>query len=218
MNIYQKINNNENILLIFGGFASHPSHFLPFVPKSYDSIVLFSYRHLDFDALQSYLKSLNPKPKITLLGFSMGVFVARVFLESLEQDSINFARKIAINGTEFGIHSQFGIPLKIFKLTQKTFDLEAFKRNLFEKSLPEAQHFTFLDSQTLREELGFFIQSCAQFDTIRSEIVWDEIIISKHDLIFSPQAQKSFWIDFKNSQAQILELNAPHFAFFDWQL
>lgn len=218
MNIYQKINNNENILLIFGGFASHPSHFLPFIPESYDSIVLSSYRHLDFSALKSCLKSLNPQPKITLLGFSMGVFVARIFLESLEQDSIPIVRKIAINGTEFGIHSQFGIPLKLFKLTQKTFDLEAFKRNLFGKFLDKTQHFVFLDSQTLREELGFFIQACAQFDTLKSKIFWDKIIISKHDLIFNAQSQRNFWIDFKNSQAQILELPTPHFAFFDWRL
>ncbi len=119
----------------------------------------------------------------------MGVFVARVFLESLEQDSIHFVRKIAINGTEFGIHSQFGIPLKLFKLTQRTFDLEAFKCNLFGKFLDKTQHFVFWDSQVLREELGFFIQTCAQFDTIGSKIFWDKIIISKQDLIFNTQHQ-----------------------------
>lgn len=218
MNLDCNLKSRENLLLIFGGFASHPSHFLSFIPKSYDSIVLSSYRHLDFSALQSCLKLLNPKPKITLLGFSMGVFVARIFLESLEEDSIPIVRKIAVNGTEFGIHSQFGIPLKLFKLTQRTFDLEAFKRNLFGKSLDKTQDFIFLDSQALREELGFFIRACAQFDTIKDKILWDKIIISKHDLIFSTQSQRNFWIDFKNSQARILELDTPHFAFFDWQL
>ncbi len=218
MNLYCNLNNHKNILLLFGGFASHPSHFLPFIPKSEGCILVHHYQHLDFSELKSCLKSLNQDSKITLLGFSMGVFVARIFLESLQQDSINFARKIAINGTEFGIHSQFGIPPKLFKLTQKTFSLEAFKRNLFGEFLDKTSHFIFLDSQSLREELGFFIEACARFDTLTSEIFWDKIIISKQDLIFSTKSQKNFWTSYKNNQAQILELDAPHFVFFDWQI
>ena len=130
MNLYQSLNNNKNILLIFGGFASHPSHFIPFIPQNYDLILLYRYQNLDFSELKSCLNHLSKDCKITLVGFSMGVFIARVFMESL-QDTDCFVRKIAINGTEFGIHSKFGIPPKLFKLTQKTFDLEAFKRNLF---------------------------------------------------------------------------------------
>ncbi|WP_300764845.1 pimeloyl-ACP methyl esterase BioG family protein [Helicobacter sp. UBA3407] len=216
MNIYQKINNNENILLIFGGFASHPSHFLPLIPAHYDFILLSHYQHLDFSVLKSLLQDLNKESKITLLAFSMGVFVARVFMES-SQDFNCFARKIAINGTEFGMHSKFGIPPKIFKLTQKTFNLTTFKHNLFGKFFNQTHNFEFLDSNILREELGFFIQACLQFDTITSEIFWDEILISKQDLVFNTQSQKNFWIDFKGAQERILEIDAPHFAFFDWQ-
>lgn len=217
MNIYQKINNNENILLIFGGFASHPSHFLPFIPAHYDFMLLFHYQHLDFSVLKSLLQNLNKESKITLLAFSMGVFVARIFMES-SQDSNHFARKIAINGTEFGIHSKFGIPPKLFKLTQKAFNLTTFKHNLFGKFFNQTHNFEFLDSNILREELGFFIQTCPQFDTITSEIFWDKILISKQDLVFDTQSQKNFWIDFKGAQERILDIDAPHFVFFDWQL
>ena len=38
-----------------------------------------------------------------------------------------------------------------------------------------------------------------------------------NDLIFPTQAQKNFWSHQAYKQ-QILEINAPHFAFFDWKI
>lgn len=209
-----QIDNNvlkpdENITLIFGGFSAHPTHFLPFFPKN--SIILYHYTHLDFTPLLEILHRLQ-NCKITLIAFSMGVFVARVFLE---QHAILLQRKIAINGTEHGIHAQYGISPKLFKLTLKTFDLEVFKRNLFSEFLEKTRDFIFLDSTTLREELAFFIESCAQFPMQDSmERHWDCAIISKNDLIFSPRAQQAFWSD----KTEIILLDAPHFAFFKWNL
>lgn len=238
MRLYHQCNNRENCLLLFGGFAAHPSHFLPFIPQGYDCIIVYHYRHLDFSALKALLKEIGKESKITLLGFSMGVFAARVFLESLQddlqgesqdfmrrdsakEDSLNFVRKIAINGTEFGIHLKFGILPRLFKLTQKSFDLESFKCNLFGEFLDKANDFVFRDSKVLREELGFFIQSCAQFDKLTNTILWDQAIISKQDLVFNPEAQRAFWDSYRRERDksnQILEIDAPHFAFFKWQL
>ena len=208
MQIYNGVSQkDENITLIFGGFSAHPTHFLPFFPKN--CIIVYHYTHLDFTALLEILHSFQNR-KITLIAFSMGVFVARIFLE---QYAIPLQRKIAINGTEYGIHAQYGIPLKFFKLTLKTFDLEAFKRNLFGEFLEKTRDFIFLDSTTLREELAFFIESCAQFPMQDSmERHWDYAIISKNDLIFSPHAQQAFW----NNKTKIIFLDAPHFTFFQW--
>ena len=208
MQIYNGVSQkDENITLIFGGFGAHPTHFLPFFPKN--CIIVYHYTHLDFTALLEILHSFQNR-KITLIAFSMGVFVARVFLE---QHAIVLQRKIAINGTEHGIHAQYGIPPKLFKLTLKTFDLEVFKRNLFSEFLEKTRDFIFLDSTTLRKELAFFIESCAQFPMQDSmERHWDCAIISKNDLIFSPRAQQAFWSD----KTEIILLDAPHFAFFQW--
>lgn len=208
MQIYNGVSQkDENITLIFGGFGAHPTHFLPFFPRN--CIIVYHYTHLDFTALLEILHSFQNR-KITLIAFSMGVFVARVFLE---QHAIVLQRKIAINGTEHGIHAQYGIPPKLFKLTLKTFDLEVFKRNLFSEFLEKTRDFIFLDSTTLRKELAFFIESCAQFPMQDSmERHWDCAIISKNDLIFSPRAQQAFWSD----KTEIILLDAPHFAFFQW--
>lgn len=210
MNIYHNINNHENILLIFGGFASHFTHFQNFIPKNYDWILLSYYTHLDFVELERFLLPLQDK-NLHLLGFSMGVWVANLFLN---QTPLNFHSKTAINGTEYGIHETYGIHPKLFALTQKRFHLESFKKSLFGSHYPPPKDFVFLEESTLKEELGFFL---AHQKFIKSASKWDKILISTNDLVFPTQAQKSFW-NLQGYTQEIQEINAPHFAFFDWKI
>ncbi|TLD82941.1 DUF452 family protein [Helicobacter sp. MIT 11-5569] len=213
MQLHKSLDNTDEIFLIFGGFASHPSHFAPFFKNH---ILLYNYTHLDFSTLLDSLNTLPKNSKITLIAFSMGVFIARLFL-SLH--AFKPHKAIAINGTEYGIHKDYGIPLTLFKHTQKHFTnhsnvaLEQFKSNLFEEHLTKTKDFVFLDSNILCDELTFFIETCSAHNSFSSPISWDFAYISTRDLIFSPKAQRTFW----QNQTKILELDAPHFAFFDWK-
>lgn len=203
MQIYKEYcAKSSEIVLLFGGFSAHPSHFINFFPK--DLILLYHYTHLDFTALLEILSALPKTIKITLIAFSMGVFVARVFLESYK---LSLKQAIAINGTEYGIHTQYGIPLKLFKYTQLHFDAEAFKRNMFGMHLSDA--FMFRDCESLRKELLFFLESCTRIPKPKGIIEWDCAYIAKKDLIFSPSAQIAFWAN----RAPMMFLDAPHFAF-----
>ncbi|WP_299546099.1 pimeloyl-ACP methyl esterase BioG family protein [uncultured Helicobacter sp.] len=213
MQLYKSLDNTKEIFLIFGGFASHYSHFAPFF-KNY--LLLYHYTHLDFSALLKALKTLPKDSKITLVAFSMGVFVARIFLNT---QHFKPHKAFAINGTEYGIHKSYGIPLALFRHTQKNFAtnkelaLKQFKSNLFLEHLDKTEHFVFLDSNILCDELEFFMESCATHHTLLEPICWDFALISTRDLIYNPQAQKAFWSD----KTRIIELDAPHFAFFNWK-
>ncbi|MDE5592013.1 MAG: DUF452 family protein [Helicobacter sp.] len=208
MNIYHSLKSNEKIFLIFGGFASQHDHFIPFFPKDCNIIIVYHYQNLDFDPIK---KLLHNASHVTLIAFSMGVWAASLFLQDFSLDT--FWQKIAINGTEFGIDSKYGIPPKIFKLTQKTFNLESFKVNLFGENLPLAKNFTFLQKEALQEELNFFIQNQNLFPCGSN---WDKVIISEKDLIFPVNAQKLFWQTLKKHKDKLLILNAPHFPFFNY--
>ena len=211
MNIYQDIKNNNKIYLIYGGFGSQAHHFTPFFPDNL--IIIYHYQHLNFTPLENLLTSLtSEQTEVKIYAFSMGVWVANLFLQNY--NPLIFTKKTAINGTEFGIDNTYGIPLKAFKLTQKIFNLEHFKTNLLGQHSYKAQHLSFLDEESLKKELGFFISNHKAF---QQGSTWDKVIISKADLIFSTSAQKSFWIDFKGYQKQILWLDSPHFVFFDWK-
>ncbi|MCC3041127.1 DUF452 family protein, partial [Campylobacter jejuni] len=113
--------NSQELILVFGGFASHPSHFAHL--KSDKNVVLvYDYENLDF---KFDLKSFS---KITLIAFSMGVCVASRVLKDIE-----FSQKIAINGTPFGIDKLKGIHPAIFRKTLQNFKLENFKEALFKE-------------------------------------------------------------------------------------
>lgn len=211
MNIYQELNNNKNILLIFGGFASHPTHFKNFIPKNYDWILVFNYQHLKFEILNNLLPSLQDKT-FHLFAFSMGVWAANLFLNST-QCPLKFVSKTAINGTEYGIDETYGIHPKLFTLTQKRFNLESFKNNLFGEHLPKTQNFIFLEESLLKKELQFFLD---HRKIIENQFPWDRVIISLKDEVFFTEIQENFW-HYKGYQNQISKIQAPHFVFFDWE-
>ncbi|MDE5602752.1 MAG: DUF452 family protein [Helicobacter sp.] len=209
MNIYQNIKNNKKIYLIFGGFGAQPHHFTPFFPDNL--IIIYHYQHLNFTPLENILTLLiSEQTEVEIYAFSMGVWVANLFLQNY--NSPIFTKKTAINGTEFGIDNTYGIPLKVFKLTQKMFNLEHFKVNLLGRH--SAQSLNFLDEESLKKELEFFIYNHKAFQQGSN---WDKVVISKQDLVFPTTAQELFWVDFKGYQQQILWLDSPHFVFFDWK-
>ena len=214
MQIFKQLRNQQNCVLFFGGFGSHPSHFLPFIPKCYDCVMLYNYTHLNFDALLECLKALPKDSQITLIAFSMGVFVARIFRTHYP---LKLLKSFAINGTEYGIHPKYGIPEVLFKRTHQRFitqtnALETFKKNLFAEQLETACNFIFLEPKVLCNELEFFRESCAKHQKITIPISWDFAWISLRDLIINPNAQKHFW---QEKDTTIITLDAPHFMFFN---
>ncbi|HEE8976814.1 TPA: DUF452 family protein, partial [Campylobacter jejuni] len=153
--------NSQELILVFGGFASHPSHFAHL--KSDKNVVLvYDYENLDFKF------DLNSFSKITLIAFSMGVCVANRLLKEL-----NFKQKIAINGTNLGIDKSKGIHPTIFKKTLQNFKLEHFKEVLFEECKSLAKDFIFKDEKALKIEL----EKLFDFALVKQEenLLWDKV-------------------------------------------
>ncbi|EAJ6226319.1 DUF452 family protein [Campylobacter coli] len=185
--------NSQELILVFGGFASHPSHFTHL--KSDKNVVLvYDYENLDFKF------DLNSFSKITLIAFSMGVCVASRVLKDIE-----FSQKIAINGTPFGIDKLKGIHPAIFAKQIKKFDLTAFKKSLFKERENEAKDFIFKDEKDLKTELEKLFEFALK--ERNESFIWDKIYSSNNDEIFPQNA-------LKNTFSKLIFLNEPHFAFF----
>ncbi|HDX3590520.1 TPA: DUF452 family protein [Campylobacter coli] len=188
--------NSQELILVFGGFASHPSHFAHL--KSDKNVVLvYDYENLDFKF------DLNSFSKITLIAFSMGVCVASRVLKNIE-----FSQKIAINGTPFGIDKLKGIHPAIFAKQIKKFDLTAFKKSLFEERENEAKDFIFKDEKDLKTELEKLFEFALK--ERNESFIWDKIYSSNHDEIFPQNA-------LKNTFSKLIFLDEPHFAFFHFK-
>ncbi|MEE6547644.1 pimeloyl-ACP methyl esterase BioG family protein [Campylobacter jejuni] len=188
--------DSKKLIVVFGGFASHPSHFSHL--KSNKNVILF-YDYENFD-LNFNFKAFD---ELFLIAFSMGVCVANRVLKEL-----NFKQKIAINGTNLGIDKSKGIHPTIFKKTLQNFKLEHFKKALFKERKSLAKDFIFKDEKALKIEL----EKLFDFALIKQEenLLWDKVYSSKEDEIFPPNA-------LKNSFENLIFLDEPHFAFFHFK-
>lgn len=188
--------DSKKLIVVFGGFASHPSHFSHL--KSDKNVILF-YDYENFD-LNFNFKAFD---ELFLIAFSMGVCVANRLLKEL-----NFKQKIAINGTNLGIDKSKGIHPTIFKKTLQNFKLEHFKKALFKERKSLAKDFIFKDEKALKIEL----EKLFDFALIKQEenLLWDKVYSSKEDEIFPPNA-------LKNSFKNLIFLDEPHFAFFHFK-
>lgn len=188
--------NSSELILFFSGFCSHFSHFTH-LKSDVNVLMVCDYTSFEWEF------DLNKFEKITLVGFSMGVCVASKILKD-----INFYKKIAINGTNLPIDDEFGIKKAIFKLTMKRFDLENFKRNVFEEKLNLSGNFFFNDELYLKNELNFLYEFCTK--DLNENFIWDKAFLSKNDRIFP------FANGLKFFKGKTCILNAPHFVFFDF--
>ncbi|MGM8974133.1 pimeloyl-ACP methyl esterase BioG family protein [Campylobacter jejuni] len=191
-----KVPDLKKLIVVFGGFASHPSHFSHL--KSDKNVILF-YDYENFD-LNFDFKAFD---ELFLIAFSMGVCVANRLLKEL-----NFKQKIAINGTNLGIDKSKGIHPTIFKKTLQNFKLEHFKETLFKERKSLAKDFIFKDEKALKIEL----EKLFDFALTKQEenLLWDKVYSSKEDEIFPPNA-------LKNSFKNLIFLDEPHFAFFHFK-
>ncbi|ECL6402293.1 pimeloyl-ACP methyl esterase BioG family protein [Campylobacter jejuni] len=188
--------DSKKLIVVFGGFASHPSHFSHL--KSDKNVILF-YDYENFDSNFDF-KAFD---ELFLIAFSMGVCVANRLLKEL-----NFKQKIAINGTNLGIDKSKGIHPTIFKKTLQNFKLEHFKKALFKERKSLAKDFIFKDEKALKIEL----EKLFDFALIKQEenFLWDKVYSSKEDEIFPPNT-------LKNSFKNLIFLDEPHFAFFHFK-
>ncbi len=185
--------NSQELILVFGGFASHPSHF-SHLKSNKNVILVYDYENLDFNL------NLDPFSKIILVAFSMGVCVASKILKD-----VKFSQKIAINGTNFGIDKLKGIHPAIFSKQIKKFELLVFKKSLFKERQDLAKNLIFKDEISLKKELENLYNFALKEPN--ENFVWDKIYSSKMDEIFPPNA-------LKNAFSKLIFLDEPHFAFF----
>lgn len=192
-----KNENSKELILFFGGFASHFSHFKHLSSKKN---VLMCYDYEDFNLTLN----LNSFEKITLIAFSMGVCIANKLLRNVNFYS-KIKLKIAINGSNLGIDKKLGIHPRVFLKTIKKFSLENFKKTLFKEEINLAKDFVFKQEKELKKEL----ENLWNFANKEQEsfLVWDKIYASKNDAIFPTSA-------LENSFKTLDFIDAPHFLFF----
>jgi len=196
---------NPQLILFFNGWGmdEHPVEHLEF--KKQDVVMFYDYHTLH--PLQKEL--VNGYKQVFVIGWSMGVWAAGQILSKSE---IICSWNLAINGTNWGIDDEKGIPKAMFEATRDHFT-EASREKFFLRMCGSRQSYQFfqqhkpdrnLDSQ--QHELTFFINAVAQQGN--TTFPWDAALIGSGDRIFPVANLKKAWEGTNNKL-----INAAHYPF-----
>lgn len=197
--------NTGRLILIFAGWSTDPSFYSHIRVEGWDLMVVWDYTDLSFSE-----DFLDPYHTVIVFAWSMGVYAAS---RVLPFDRVTLS--VAVNGTEYPVDNEKGIPPEIFYGTAETLDsrnLIKFRKRmagakfneLKEKNMPD-------DIEGLRNELNAIGKSSAENSSKNNRCFWDKVFISSDDRIFPPAAQKKAWTEHP-SGPEIIEITAPHYV------
>lgn len=200
---------SDRVILFFNGWgmdARAVSH----LSAHCDVLMCYDYRSLK----EAILPPLTEYREIHVIAWSMGVWAAANLLPAagIQPDSLT-----GLNGTEHPVNDLWGIPVRIYQLTERGMNEEGRDKflnrmldgveelNLFE------QHKPLRKIEEVCEELR---QIRIQSTGLQNTLKWDKIYISDKDVIFSVANQQKWWQD----RVEVLRsLPGGHYPFYQFE-
>lgn len=171
--------SHRRLLLIFAGWSTDASAFVPLKADGYDIAVLSDYTSLQMPAVSSHYA------EVVVMAWSLGVWAASVVLP---KSSLPVSLALAVNGTPWPVSDTRGIPEAIFRATADSLSeltFSKFRRRMGGASLPRGNR----SIASLAQELKMIDGS--ELDS--GGFIWDRAVISNSDSIFPPAAQLAAW-------------------------
>ncbi len=178
---------NDKLILFFAGWGFDENPFKFLNCGEYDVLMFYDYNDLQFIDIPDY-------KEINLIAWSMGVFVASLLREKLPP----LNKKIAVNGTLFPVHDEWGIPVKIFELTLKHAQAGLqgkFYKNVFGTNFEQyAQNPVARTIENRVDELNSLYELIKNSPSVEaSKTFYDLVIVSDDDKIIPTNNQLAFW-------------------------
>ena len=213
MNIYKQTKvGNSKLLLVFSGWAASPEVFRHLEPEPDTDIwICYDYRGMEFEG-----EALSRYPEIRLIAWSLGVWVASVVFGKRQ---IPFTEAIAVGGTLYPVHDQWGIPETIFRGTLDNLTEEGMhrfnRRMCGKRDLLEAyEQIPPRPLTDIREELDYLYTEIKKTPSASPLFSgWTHTLIPSGDRIFPAENLRAFWQD----RCPITEIEAPHYPFYLWK-
>jgi pimeloyl-[acyl-carrier protein] methyl ester esterase len=203
---------NNKLLIIYGGWGTDENFFVPFCNDDTDFILFYNYSA--DEAL--VLPEMKTYKKITLIGWSLGVWAAEYLLP---KTGIKADITIAVNGTPIPADDKYGIPLKTFEGTVN---------NISEENMEKFYHRVFGDKKTyeinseriprrsiksLHNELRWLYNR--MMEPSEAGFRWDYAVTSEIDRVFPADNLNSYWKKKKSTRHIIVPM--PHYFFHNWK-
>ncbi len=192
------------VIVFFNGWgmdAAAVSH----LETNADVVMFYDYRSLSYDNLPD----LEDYREIYVVAWSMGVWAASCLVPHLKMQP---RLVVALNGTERPVDDQYGIPVKIYRLTEKGMDARG-REKFFSRMVVTDEDRQFLKghlpSRELREQCEELVLIEKQSQGCEKRCHWDKVYVSEKDVIFPPGNQLNWW----KEKAPVVLLAGGHYPF-----
>ncbi len=211
------INHDKTrILIFFGGFYTDYNCFEEFDTKTSDILFVNDYSNLDFNELRYFDFSFYCE--INLIAYSYGVWAVNEAYKARALPCIN--KSVAISGTYYPVHLEFGINPKVFNIMLNALSLETiskFRENMLKGGTGLDIKKADRTLENLKDELINIKKYSSYTPDTGDEFEFDTFIMTKNDKIFPYKAQEKFYNsrDWKNKHS--ITINSGHFPFFEFE-
>ncbi|MDE5610651.1 MAG: DUF452 family protein [Odoribacter sp.] len=198
---------NGRVILFFNGWGMDGQAVKHLKCQS-DVLMFYDYRSLELGALPD----LGAYREVIIVAWSMGVWATAQFLTTR---NIRSLKQIALNGTERPVDDHYGIPVRVYALTEKGMTEKGREKFVARMLDGRTEHpvteFTCRPIGEVCEELSRIREKSA---VLQSVLAWDKVYISEQDVIFPVAGQQAWWTE---RGAKIQMLSGGHFPFFQFE-
>ncbi len=205
--------DSRRVIIFFNGWGMNGQVVKHLLCKA-DVVMFYDYRELSFGKLPDF----RAYQAIYVVAWSMGIWAAAQLIPLLQIPPVKL---IAINGTERPVDDQYGIPVRIYDLTEKGMTEKGREkfvlRMLYTQEEKERPHpgFTERPLGEVCEELVRIRELSADQTQV---LKWDKVYISEKDVIFPVSNQQKWWTG-RCPEVQMLpgEGHCPFYRFRNWE-
>lgn len=200
---------SDRVILFFNGWgmdARAVSH----LSVHCDVLMCYDYRSLQ----EAILPPLTEYREIHVIAWSMGVWAAANLLPAagIQPDSL-----IGLNGTEYPVNDLWGIPVRIYQLTERGMSEEG-RDKFLNRMFDGVEELTlFVHHKPLRKIEEVCEELCQiriQSTGLQNTLKWDKIYISDKDVIFPVANQQKWW----QERVEVLRsLPGGHYPFYQFE-
>lgn len=196
-------NNSEELIVFFNGWGMDPKSLQHLDAEGKDVLTFYNYS----SEVSLPEISLKEYKKVYLVAWSMGVFIANQLASQLK---LKIEKSIALCGSPYPVHNEYGISVKIFDITCKGLRLagtDKFFKQMFiglENPLFNKPERELMEQITELENL-----KKVSIDAEKEVFSWDVAVVGIKDRIFPAKNLLSYW----EGKTKLIKDSIPHYPF-----
>lgn len=197
---------NRRLVLFFNGWGMD-AQAVAHLGGACDVWMAYDYRVLE----SVDLPDVRAYGEVCVVAWSMGVWAAANVVPQLP---VAPGRAVALNGTEHPVDDRWGIPERVYRLTERGMNAAGREKFVGRMLADAAEAERFAESKparSLEEVCGELTAIREQSAVRREEMKWHKAYVSEQDVIFPAASQRAWW---QGRAERVCGLAGGHYPFY----